>query len=80
MTAKEIEKRIEKLENHITPEELPNIWISFFCSEPNKGWQIGDHIILRKPGEDDESLRDRVAEEAERLHEPGKPQLILAVI
>jgi hypothetical protein len=81
MIPKEINKRLEVLENLITPEDLPDIWISVLGGKnPNKGWRIGDYTILRKPGEDDEALRDRVEAEMKRLHVKGIPQLIIAVI
>jgi hypothetical protein len=85
MTPKELEKRIDVLENRITPKESPSIWIRFIRKDgkevPVKGWKIDDdHLFLREPGETDAALRDRVRLLSEKYKNPPNGQMFLPIV
>ena len=84
MTNKEIEKRLDALENRILPEELPSMWVYLFDRSkehmPVKGWKCGVQVFMREPWETDRALRDRVLSLTEKYKNPPNGQLFLSVI
>ena len=80
MTPKEIEKRIEKLENRISPKELPSIWVCFGIDVPVRGWRFEEQLFLREPGETDEALRDRVLSLTEKYKNPPNCQVFISIV
>ena len=80
MTPKESEKRLDALENRITPEEMPPMWVCFGKEPSIKGWRYEDQIFWREPGETDEALRDRVLSMTEKYKYPPNGQLFISVM
>lgn len=83
MTVREIEKRLDALENRISPEETKPIWVYFFKTKEAmsvKGWKYEDQIYLRESGETDEALRDRVLSLTEKYKNPPNCQLFVSIV
>jgi len=84
MTPRELDKRLDALENRLSPEELLPRWILFFGNEkkalPVKGWRCEDHIFLREPGETDEALRKRVLSSTEKYKNPPNGQVFIQIV
>ena len=80
MTPKELGRRLDALENRITPDELPSIWVLFGKDVTVRGWKYKDQIIWRESGETDEALHDRVLSLTEKYKNPPNGQLFLSVI
>lgn len=84
MTNKEIEKRLDALENRILPEEMKSIWVCFFEKDKKamtvKGWKYEDQIFMREPGETDDALRDRVLSLTEKYKNPPNGQLFIPIV
>jgi hypothetical protein len=84
MTPKELEKRLDALENRITPEEMPSIWVRCFKksreAEAVNGWKYKDQIFWREPGEPDDALHDRVLSLTEKYKNPPNGQVFIQVI
>lgn len=64
MTNKEIEKRLDALENWVLPEGTLSIWVRCFDKNGQmeiRGWRHHEgQTFLREPDETDEALHDRV--------------------
>ncbi|MBI5591672.1 MAG: hypothetical protein HY881_14455 [Deltaproteobacteria bacterium] len=84
MTPKELDKRLDALENRILPKEMPSVWINFVGKDmehmPVKGYRCGEHIFLREPDETDEDLENRVLLLSEQYKNPPNGQLFIPVI
>jgi|APLow6443716910_1056828.scaffolds.fasta_scaffold367698_1 hypothetical protein len=83
MTNREIEKRLDALENRIAPEDVPSMWVYFIGGmEPSalKGWRYEDQIFWREPDESDDALRDRVLSLTEKYKNPPNGQLYISIV
>jgi len=80
MTPKELDKRLYALENRITPEEMPSMWVCFGKDVPVRGWRFEEQLFLREPGETDYALRERVLSLTEKYKNPPNCQLFISVV
>jgi hypothetical protein len=69
-----LEKRLEKLEQEYTPAEIIVIMVTHWGGEL-KGWQGDGFYIARLPGESEEDLQERAAAEA-RAYGLAHPSLV----
>jgi hypothetical protein len=74
MCMRNLEKRLEKLEQTYTPAEIIVIMITHWGGEL-KGWQGDGFYIARQPGESEEDLEERAAAEA-RAYGQAHPSLV----
>jgi hypothetical protein len=84
MTAKEIEKRLNALENRVLPEETPIVWVNFVGNDkkswPVKGYRCGDHTFLREPDETDEDFENRVFLLSQQYINPPNARVFIPVV
>jgi len=75
MSMRNLEKRLEKLEQADTPAKIIVIMLTNFGEGELTGWKGDGFYVARQPGESEEELEERAAAEA-RAYGQAHPSLV----
>jgi hypothetical protein len=80
MTPKEMDRRLDVLENRLsTAYDVPVCWVQFGRNVEIGGWKHGEEIYWREPDEADDELKDRVLALTEIDRNPRNGLVFIAV-